>query len=107
MVTPGNRLGRSPAPRRVRQDGRRLHSVIDVRNRRDYRALLLTTPGLDEWVSGIILSTETLGQQLSDGTAFAAPLGRAVSGGGHRRDRRARSADGRRSSDRDVRDGHH
>jgi fructose-bisphosphate aldolase class I len=41
-------------------------------NRRDYRELLLTTPGLDAWVSGIILSTETLGQQLSDGTPFAA-----------------------------------
>ncbi|MDT4959479.1 MAG: Fructose-bisphosphate aldolase class-I [Pseudonocardiales bacterium] len=56
----------------MRQDGRRLHSVIDVRNRRDYRALLLTTPGLDEWVSGIILSTETLGQQLSE--ALRSPL---------------------------------
>ena len=38
--------------------------------RRDYRQLLLTTPGLDSWVSGIILCDETLGQDLSDGTPF-------------------------------------
>jgi fructose-bisphosphate aldolase class I len=40
-------------------------------SRRDYRALLLTTPGLSEWVSGIILCEETLGQTLPDGTPFA------------------------------------
>jgi len=39
--------------------------------RRDYRQLLLTTPGLESWISGIILSDETLGQDLSDGTPFA------------------------------------
>ncbi len=38
--------------------------------RRDYRALLLTTPGLDSWVSGIILCDETLGQELTDGRTF-------------------------------------
>lgn len=40
-------------------------------SRRDYRALLLTTPGLSSWVSGIILCDETLGQCLPDGTPFA------------------------------------
>ena len=46
--------------------------------RRDYRQLLLTTPGLGNWISGIILCDETLGQNLSDGTPFgeaAAVLG--------------------------------
>jgi fructose-bisphosphate aldolase, class I len=46
--------------------------------RRDYRALLLTTPGLDSWISGIILCDETLGQELPDGRPFgeaAAALG--------------------------------
>ncbi len=38
--------------------------------RRDYRVLLLTTPGLDSWVSGIIVCDETLGQALPDGTTF-------------------------------------
>jgi fructose-bisphosphate aldolase class I len=39
--------------------------------RRDYREVLLTTPGLREWVSGIILCDETLRQSLADGTSFA------------------------------------
>lgn len=38
--------------------------------RRDYREVLLTTPGLSEVVSGIILSDETFRQQLSDGRSF-------------------------------------
>lgn len=38
--------------------------------RRDYRALLLTTPGLGQWVSGMIVCDETLRQSLADGTAF-------------------------------------
>jgi fructose-bisphosphate aldolase, class I len=38
--------------------------------RRDYRQLLLITPGLGNWISGIILCDETLGQNLSDGTPF-------------------------------------
>jgi fructose-bisphosphate aldolase class I len=36
--------------------------------RRDYREVLLTTPGLSAWVSGIILCDETLRQSTSDGT---------------------------------------
>lgn len=38
--------------------------------RRDYRQVLLTAPGLDRSVSGIILADETFGQELSDGRAF-------------------------------------
>jgi fructose-bisphosphate aldolase class I len=38
-------------------------------NRRDYREMLITAPGLSEYVSGVILSDETFGQQLSDGRA--------------------------------------
>ena len=37
---------------------------------REYRRLLLTTPSLARWVAGIILSEETLGQDLPDGTPF-------------------------------------
>jgi fructose-bisphosphate aldolase, class I len=40
-------------------------------NRRDYRELLVTTPALEETVSGIILSDETFRQQLSTGEPFA------------------------------------
>jgi len=39
-------------------------------NRRDYRELLLTAPGLDETVSGIILCDETFRQDLSSGETF-------------------------------------
>lgn len=37
-------------------------------NRRAYRSLLFTTPGLNEFVSGVILFEETLGQLSDDGT---------------------------------------
>jgi len=39
-------------------------------NRRDYRELLLTAPGLSDTVSGIILSDETFGDALADGQPF-------------------------------------
>jgi len=37
-------------------------------NRRAYRSLLLTTPGLGDAISGVILFEETLGQKNDDGT---------------------------------------
>jgi fructose-bisphosphate aldolase class I len=36
-------------------------------NRRDYREMLITTPGLSDVISGVILSDETFGQRLRDG----------------------------------------
>lgn len=39
-------------------------------NRRAYRELLFTTPGVEEFISGIILYDETLRQKAQDGTAF-------------------------------------
>ena len=39
-------------------------------NRRAHRTLLLTTPGLSQWVSGVIVCDETLRQTLLDGTPF-------------------------------------
>ena len=40
-------------------------------NRRAYRELLFTTPGLQEFVSGVILFDETLRQKTRDGANFA------------------------------------
>ena len=40
-------------------------------SRRAYRDMLFTTPGLEEFVSGVILYDETLRQSASDGTPFA------------------------------------
>ena len=38
--------------------------------RRDYRELIVTTPGLGESISGVILYDETIRQQNKDGTSF-------------------------------------
>ena len=43
-------------------------------NRRDYRELLFTTAGVDEFISGVILFDETIRQIASDGTPFPALL---------------------------------
>ncbi|MDQ4145156.1 MAG: fructose-bisphosphate aldolase class I [Actinomycetota bacterium] len=48
-------------------------------NRRAYRDMLFGTPGLEEYVSGVILFDETLRQQSSDGVDFAEVLsGRGI-----------------------------
>src|SRR3954447_4610156 len=39
-------------------------------NRRAYRNLLFTTPGADEYISGVILFDETIRQSTDDGTPF-------------------------------------
>jgi fructose-bisphosphate aldolase class I len=39
-------------------------------NRRAYRELLFTTPGIQEFISGVILFDETIRQSASDGTPF-------------------------------------
>ena len=39
-------------------------------SRRDYRGMLLSTPGLGEYISGAILFDETLRQSSADGTSF-------------------------------------
>src|ERR1700726_3081551 len=43
-------------------------------NRRAYRNLLFTTPGAEEFISGVILFDETIRQKASDGTPFPALL---------------------------------
>ncbi|CAN6451821.1 unnamed protein product [Victoria cruziana] len=53
--------------------GKRLGSIgleNTEANRRDYRQLLLTTPGLGEYISGAILFEETLYQSTTDGKKF-------------------------------------
>lgn len=40
-------------------------------NRRNYREMLLTTPGIEQYISGVILYEETLNQQTSQGLAFS------------------------------------
>lgn len=40
-------------------------------NRRAYRELLFTTPGIEQYISGVILYEETLYQKTKDGVAFS------------------------------------
>lgn len=49
----------------------------DERTRRDYRELLLTTAGLSEHISGVILFDETIRQHRSSGMPFAQGLVRS------------------------------
>ena len=42
--------------------------------RRQYRELIVTTPGLSESISGAILFDETIRQRTNDGTPFAKAL---------------------------------
>ena len=70
-------------------------------NRRAYRDLLFTTPGAEEFISGVILYDETLRQSSADGTPFPELL---ASKGDHPRDqgrRRREAARRRRGRDRD------
>ncbi len=43
-------------------------------NRRAYRGLLFTTPGVEQYVSGVILFDETIRQKTNEGVAFPAYL---------------------------------
>ena len=52
---------------------RRLDSInvpSTEENRRAYRELLFTTPGVEAFISGIILYDETIRQKAQDGTPF-------------------------------------
>ncbi len=46
-------------------------------NRRAYREMIVTTPGLADSISGVILCDETIRQHVSGGDAFATVLGEA------------------------------
>ena len=57
----------------VKTAGKRLEAVgveSTEENRRRYRELLFTTPGIEKFLSGIIFFDETLRQSASDGTPF-------------------------------------
>jgi fructose-bisphosphate aldolase class I len=75
MVAPGR--GILAADESVATATKRLEALglaSTAETRRAYRDMLLTTPGLSEYVSGVILFDETLRQATSDGTPFAAHL---------------------------------
>jgi fructose-bisphosphate aldolase class I len=55
----------------------RLGITQDEQTRRSYRELILTTPGLGDCISGVILCDETIRQHTSDGVAFLTVLAQA------------------------------
>jgi fructose-bisphosphate aldolase class I len=71
LVRPG--VGILAADESVATMSQRLVSAgvpATAESRRDYRELLLTTPRLSTWISGMIVCDETLRQTLADGTPF-------------------------------------
>jgi fructose-bisphosphate aldolase class I len=72
MVAPGKGLlaaDESAGTAKKRFDTVNVESTEE--NRRAYREMLFTTPGLPEFVSGVILFDETLKQKTKDGVNFA------------------------------------
>lgn len=62
--------------------GKRLESIgleNTVENRQAYRELLVTTPGLGQYISGAILFEETLFQDTRKGTSMVSELNKNVS----------------------------
>src|SRR5437016_6345187 len=47
-----------------------LHIESTVENRRSYREMLFTTPGIEAFINGVILHEETLGQRDKEGVLF-------------------------------------
>jgi fructose-bisphosphate aldolase class I len=71
MVAPGKGLlaaDESAGTCKKRFDSVKVESTEE--NRRAYRELLFTTPGLSEYVSGVILFDETIRQKTKDGVNF-------------------------------------
>jgi fructose-bisphosphate aldolase, class I len=68
-----NHKGLLAADESVTSAGKRL-GTIHVENtpetRRQYRNLFLTTPGIEQYLSGVIFHEETFGQAMDDGTPF-------------------------------------
>ncbi|HXS51843.1 MAG TPA: class I fructose-bisphosphate aldolase [Usitatibacter sp.] len=72
MVAPGKGLlaaDESAGTCKKRFDSVNVESTEE--NRRAYRDMLFTTPGLSEYVSGVILFDETIRQKTKDGVGFA------------------------------------
>ena len=56
-----------------------IHIENTEENRQAYRDMLFTAPGIEDYISGVILFDETIRQSSSDGTAFAQLLeGRGI-----------------------------
>src|SRR5690606_10657435 len=75
LVAPGKGIlaaDESSGTIKKRFDSIQVESTED--NRSSYREMLFTTPGVEQWISGVILFDETIRQNASDGTPLAKVL---------------------------------
>jgi fructose-bisphosphate aldolase class I len=77
LVTPGKGiLAADESAPTIEKRFRTIGLPSTEENRRWYRELLLTTPGVSEFISGVILFDETIRQKARDGTPFPEVLSR-------------------------------
>ncbi len=79
----------TPGTLTKRLTARGIESTAD--SRRAYREMFFTTPGVAEFISGVILQDETIRQRSSNGVAAGRPARRAGDHPGHQGRRRRRS----------------
>ncbi|MEI7818633.1 MAG: class I fructose-bisphosphate aldolase [bacterium] len=63
-------LAADESPKNATKRFESLNIESNEENRRIYRQMLMTTPGIDEFLSGVILQDETIHQSTDDGTLF-------------------------------------
>ncbi len=77
LVAPGKGiLAADESTRTIQRRFERIHLDCTEETRRSYRELLFTTPGIEEFVSGVILFDETIHQKAQDGTPLPEVLAR-------------------------------
>ncbi len=77
LVAPGKGiLAADESTRTIQKRFERIRLDCTEETRRSYRELLFTTPGIEEFVSGVILFDETIHQKAQDGTPLPEVLAR-------------------------------
>lgn len=71
ICTPGKGiLAADESPTSVAKKFDSLKVENNAENRRKYREMLITSPGIEEYISGVILQEETAGQATKDSVSF-------------------------------------
>src|SRR5215218_6093806 len=78
LVAPGKGiLAADESPPTIEKRFQKINIESTEDNRRAYREMLFTTPGIGDHISGVILYDETIRQKTADGTPFTKVLERA------------------------------
>lgn len=70
MVSPKGLLAADESNKSATKRFESLNIPSNAETRRQYRQMLLTTPNLEKYISGVIFYEETIGQSTDDGTPF-------------------------------------